>query len=375
MTESLAVKYRPTDFSEMVGQRLTEVVLSQMVEQQKVPPAMLFSGPSGTGKTTAARLLAYALDPDIDPALSVIEIDAASNNGVADVRSLTEALRYSTGSKWRVVILDEAHSLTRDAFNALLKALEEPPPGTVFVLVTTEPHKIPETVLTRLTEFEFRSVSPSDIFDRLVAISAAEKFSVASDLLQRLAADAGGSVRRAVMNLEKAVLAGLHDAEAWTRAVSVKDYSVPVLTALALGHTADAFAQVDDALSQVGHPHVLVEQITRTLRDLMVLSVGGSVPYVADALDSRKTLIARLGTERVIAAAKVLWDMKTRIRPTDDPRGSLDLALVLLVEMFARGRTAPSAAPAVPAAPVVPPTPPEAAPAPRRLSLADMTKG
>lgn len=374
MTEPLTLRYRPTSFSEMVGQRLNAVVLDQMVQRQAVPTGLLFSGPSGTGKTTAARILARGLDPDSYSDLSVVEIDAASHGGVADVRALTESLRYSVGSAWRVVIIDEAHSLTRDAFNALLKTLEEPPAGTVFVLVTTEPHKIPETVASRLMEFEFRRVGPSDILDRLITIASAESMDVGSDLLHHLAQEAEGSVRRAVMRLEQASLAGLRSLADWNAAVSVRDFAPGVLDALWRGSLAEAFDLVDAALSVVGHPVVLSEQLTRCLRDLLVLRAGGSLPDTGEGLDQRRALVGHLSADRILAAIKILWDLKTRVRATDDPRGSLDMAVALIGEIFLRGREpmvqtrtpAPVAAPA-------PSTAPTAAPSePRRLTLADL---
>lgn len=373
MAEPLTLRYRPSAFTEMVGQRLNAVVLSRMVEQQAVPTGLMFSGPSGTGKTTAARILAYSLDPDADPGLSVIEVDAASNGGVADVRALTESLRYSTGGNWRVVILDEGHSLTRDAFNALLKTLEEPPPGTVFVLVTTEPHKIPETVASRLLEFEFRRVGPNDIFDRLVFIARAEGLDVELALLQRLAQDADGSVRRAVMDLERAALAGLTTAADWTAAVSVKDFSSRILTLLYQAQIPEAYALVDQALAVVGHPAVIVEQLTRCLRDLLVLRAGGTLPDTGEGLDQRRALASHLEAERVMAAIKILWDLKTKIRPADDPRGSLDLAVALIGEVFLRGRAVPMvqvAAPTVPAPESAETPAPQSEP--RRLTLADL---
>jgi len=376
MSEPLHLKYRPSAFSEMVGQRLTAVVLDKMVANSKVPSGLLFSGPSGTGKTTAARILASTLSPDADPTMTVIEIDAASNGGVADVRALTESLRYSNGSQWRVVILDEAHSLTRDAFNALLKTLEEPPTGTVFVLVTTEPHKIPETVVSRLMEFEFRRVSPEEIFDRLMVVNAAESITVPADVLQRIAYDADGSVRRALMSLEKAHLADLMTVVQYVEATAVKDVSARLLLALAHGDNTMAFRLADAALGIVGHPSVLAEQVTRCLRDVLVLRGGGQIHATGKALEDRQTLVSLLGIDAVYSAIKIVWDLKTKVRPSDDPRGNLDLALALIGQIFAKstGHTQVAVQVAVPVAAVVQPSTVQSVPTaePRKLSLAEM---
>lgn len=273
-------------------------------------------------------------------------------------------------------VTHNCHSLTRDAFNALLKILEEPPPGTIFVLVTTEPHKIPETVASRLMEFEFRRVSTADIFDRLVVIASAEQMTVSADLLQRLAQEADGSVRRAIMDLEKAHLAGLGTADEWVAATATVDVAARVLDALSKGQVSDAFAIVDEVLSWIGHPSVLVEQMTRCLRDLLILRAGGSPALGEDALDYLRALATWLEADRILAAIKILWDLKTRIRPTDDPRGSLDLAVALIGEVFLRGRQVERSLVAVQPASV--PTPvdsteePEPTPS-RRMSLSEMT--
>jgi DNA polymerase-3 subunit gamma/tau len=146
--EALALRYRPKSFPEMVGNRMHAIVLANMVAEDKVPPVLIFSGPSGVGKTTAARILASELK-----ATDVIEVDAASTGGVNEIRSILDVTRYSTGGGYRLIILDEAHSITRQGSEALLKTLEEPPEKTIFVLATTDPGKIDRTVKSRAMEF------------------------------------------------------------------------------------------------------------------------------------------------------------------------------------------------------------------------------
>lgn len=371
MNFPIHLRYRPQVFSEMVGQRLTSTVLDNMTKAGKVPSGLLFTGPSGTGKTTAARILGRALAGDVDPSLCVTEIDAASHGGVAHVRDLIENLRYSTGSAWRVVILDEAHSMSRDAFNALLKTLEEPPAGVVFVLVTTEAHKVPETVASRLMEFEFRRVTPEDIFDRLVAVATAEKIELPLDVLQRIAVDASGSVRKALMLLEQADLADLRDLETYLRATALRDISGRILVALADGDHARVQEVIRVALSSIS-PQTLTAQIVATLRDVLVLRSGGNVQASGKALDDRHALMAVLEDARLFAALRILWDVGVKTSIVDDPKVALDLALGLIGEIFTRGREerqkAPTPASSVPVRSVQEPVREE----PKRLSLSEL---
>src|ERR1700690_2382220 len=209
----LARKYRPQTFEEIVGQAHIATTLTNALKSQKVAHAYLFSGPRGVGKTTMARILAKALNcakgPTAVPCnacdsclriaqgqemVDVLEIDAASNRGIEEIRELRENVRYAPArSRYKVYIVDEAHQITHDAFNAFLKTLEEPPAHAIFILATTEHQKIPATILSRCQMFRFKRVAPETIAAHLAALLEQEKISAEPQALARLAKAAGGS--------------------------------------------------------------------------------------------------------------------------------------------------------------------------------------
>lgn len=194
-------KYRPLKFEEIVGQDHIVAVLKNALKQSRVAHGYLFTGPRGTGKTTTARILARELNCN---GLDLIEVDAASNRGIDEIRALRDSARISTGeNSWRVFILDEAHMLTSVASNALLKSLEEPPPRTVFILITTEQDKIMSTIKSRLQILPFKSISLSDIILRLEQIIKKEKVKVDSKVIKAIAINASGGMRDAESNLTK----------------------------------------------------------------------------------------------------------------------------------------------------------------------------
>ena len=232
----LARKYRPQRFEDVVGQPHVTVLLQNAAKLERITHAYLFSGPRGTGKTTTARLLAKALNcekydkPTPTPcgtcsscveiaesrSLDVLEIDGASNRGIEQVRELRENARYATNrGRWKVYIIDEVHMLTKEAFNALLKTLEEPPKHVVFVFATTEPHKVPATILSRCQRYDFRRISPKETVERLVLIAQAEKIEVEPECLDLLAQKADGSMRDAISLLDQ-----LHSAAEGTLTVA-----------------------------------------------------------------------------------------------------------------------------------------------------------
>ncbi len=219
-----ARKYRPQTFEEMIGQKPIVRTLQNAIKNNRVAQAYIFSGMRGVGKTTAARILAKALNCQQGPtpipcnkcefclginedrSVDVLEIDGASNRGIDEVRSLREGVKYKPiHSRYKVIIIDEVHMLTREAFNALLKTLEEPPPHTVFIFATTEFHKVPATIVSRCQHFEFKKISQKEIIKHLIDITQKEKIEVSSYGLNLIAEAADGSLRDAQSLLDKAV--------------------------------------------------------------------------------------------------------------------------------------------------------------------------
>lgn len=192
-------KYRPKDFSEVMGQEAVVAPLSNAVKSGRIAHAYLFSGPRGVGKTTVARILARSANGFLDDAeVDLIEIDAASNRGIDEIRELREAVRFSPArGKYKIYIIDEVHMLTKEAFNALLKTLEEPPEHVIFILATTEIEKIPPTVISRTQHYEFRRPSMTAISEKLMKIAKAEKVALAKEAAQLIALAAEGSLRDA----------------------------------------------------------------------------------------------------------------------------------------------------------------------------------
>ncbi len=220
----LARKYRPQNFNDVAAQEHVSRTLKNSIINDRLASGYLFCGPRGTGKTTTARILAKCLNcingPTVDPcdncsacheissgtSLDVLEIDAASNTGVDDVRTLKENVRYMpTGGKMRIFIIDEVHRLSGAAFDALLKTLEEPPPHVIFILATTEPMKVPETILSRTQRFDFKRVSTTDLTEHLKKIANLEKIEITEAALSLLARKGDGSVRDALSLLDQII--------------------------------------------------------------------------------------------------------------------------------------------------------------------------
>lgn len=350
-TGTLTLDHRPHSFADVIGQREVVPVLRQMVKSGSMPPALIFGGTRGTGKTTCARVLAAALNcegerPPGDAcgacaqcisvqrtnSTSVLEVDAASNGGVEEVRKIREMCLYSTDAAWRVVLLDEAHSMSREAFNALLKLLEEPPEKTVFVLLTTETDKIIDTVFSRSMSFEFRRIPHADIVERLRHVAQAEEIEVANDLLQEIAARAQGGMRDAVMLLDQVRRIGVSTAEEFRETYGIRDYSVPLLWSAIRGDYAEGFRVIGENFSRSGDAGALVTDLSRLVSEILTIKSEGRPSHLNEAsLKERLALAQTVEVPALVRAVEVLWSLRDRVRETEnDQKSSMELGFTLI---------------------------------------------
>ena len=339
MYQALYRKYRSQNFSQLVGQEVVARTLKQAVEQDKISHAYLFSGPRGTGKTSVAKIFAKAMNcPNqvggepcnncyicqavTDGSLEdVIEMDAASNNGVDEIRDIRDKSTYAPSiAQYKVYIIDEVHMLSTGAFNALLKTLEEPTPNVVFILATTELHKIPATILSRVQRFEFKSIKTQDIRDHIFQILEKEGIDYETEAVEIIARRAEGGMRDALSILDQAL--SLTQEARLTTAVS--EEITGTISLSALDHYVAALVQKDvpgalenlDLIFENGKSMTrFVVDLLQYLRDILIVQAGGENTHHSDAFERNLALPQDVLFEMISLATKSLADIKASLQP------------------------------------------------------------
>jgi DNA polymerase-3 subunit gamma/tau len=364
----IARKWRPQTFEEVTGQEAITQTLRNAIEFDRLHHAYLFSGARGVGKTTTARLLAKALNchksekPTLVPCIStdetacpscleisesrsidVLEFDAASHTGVDAIRDIIlESINVSAArDRYKVFIIDEVHMLSTSSFNALLKTLEEPPPNVVFIMATTELHKVPDTILSRCQEFDFRTIALNKIYDRLKTIAGAENIDVTDEALREIARSGEGSMRDAQSNFDQVISfsgekIGVSDV---TNALGLAsaDMLTRIVKAISAQDRKEALKVVDELISRGQDLRNFCRDLLAFFRDLLVFKIAGDTENLLDtALLSREEMQAHSGAfseADFLRFFNSLCETEAQLKEATQPRYVLEIGLVKLIEM------------------------------------------
>jgi len=352
--KALYREWRPKSFQEVIGQDHVSVTLQNAVVSGRVAHAYLFCGPRGTGKTSSAKVLAKALNCESGPtsepcnccelcmgitngtSLDVIEIDAASNRGIDEIRDLREKVKFAPSEgRYKVYIIDEVHMLTTEAFNALLKTLEEPPSQVVFILATTEPHKIPATILSRVQRFDFKRISIADIVGRLNDVAAELGGEVDGDALLLIARKAEGGMRDALSLLDQCYKMG--ERLDVNRVVSVlgslsEEEIFSLAGKLLEGDSLGVLSLFDQLLIEGKDLSQILRELTEHLRNLLVLKTAGKAEGLvyasAEFLPKLIDQSAKVSIHKLIHLITLFVKTDGELRYSTQPRITLEVALI-----------------------------------------------
>lgn len=359
---TLANKYRPRKFEEVVGQHAVSIILQAMIVKKVLHHALLFSGPSGTGKTSMARIIAAALNPDTAEDVHngshpwVLEIDAASNGSVAAMRELKKSLNSHVPGH-RVVILDEAHSMSSEAYDVMKNMLEFPSPNITYILCTTELHALEPAIRHRCDRYDFVPASIADLIKRINYVVSMEGLQTSEELINLIAQRSEGSYREALMLLDQVSNGNINTVEEYYSLVGEYDIG-PLLVEAALYGSASVLNKLAEVLRYV-HPTAITDRTVETLRDILLLQAGIDIP--GTNLEARKLIAVKTDSTKIVKAISILWDLQTKLS-AGDPIRNLEMAFSLIGAILQKHEPVVTAQPEVKPAPV----------ASRVLSLAEM---
>lgn len=355
--QALYRSYRPQDFKSVAGQRHVVTTLQNAIKLNKVAHAYLFSGPRGTGKTSMAKIMAKALNcvhgPTTEPCneceickgitkgtiSDIVEIDAASNNGVDEIRDLRDKVKYLPSEcRYKVYIIDEVHMLSQGAFNALLKTLEEPPSHVIFILATTEPHKIPATILSRCQRFDFQSLDKADIVERLQYVLNAENIKATPEAVDLIAESSEGGMRDALSLLDQSISYSTDDviSEDDVLAVSGNISSQIILHMLkeALeSNSAEVLKSLGEIISDGKEIPRIINDVIIFLRDALLAKIGSSNSLKsAYKTEEYQVFLAKISNEIIYKWLDILNDTLNNIKFTTQKRAYLEIGLLKMAD-------------------------------------------
>jgi DNA polymerase-3 subunit gamma/tau len=359
MYQVIARKYRPQSFSELIGQEHVQKTLTNAIDSKRIAHGYIFSGQRGTGKTTVARILARCLNcihgPTAQPcgvcsscteigagnSVDVIEIDAASNRGINEIREIRENVRYRPArDRYKVFIVDEAHQITKEAFNALLKTLEEPPEWVVFMLCTTEAHEIPTTIASRCQHFTFRSVDFAEIVERMKYIAAEEGIEASDEVLSIVAQAGEGSVRDSLSALDQAIACCGKTLEVDQIRSLLGMFGIELLQAVADAVKRQDGAQMLELVQELEHNGHSLQHFSRELsrywRNVLVAKVSGKPTRLIPATDHEQSQLIQtaqsFSEEDLTRYLNLSLDLYQNLQESTQPRLHLELGLIKLVQ-------------------------------------------